>query len=415
MNLFFLEEEYRYGKRVDGYFWSIGSDVVQSELPLAIQQKKYDIRAFLAPMLPTVKMNGVEVPDRHFEPFFDHWAIIAENQTLARELMGRPLPTQGFQVLAFALALGFKEIHLTGIDLYESTTQRYAFSIPDRVASKLRSKDTKPGYELNHSRDRDISLFWTCREQYPEARLYALSDSRFLRSVLKPKKNTKSYSRSPGKPKHPHFRPHTITLPDGTGKHQKDFATLDTPQYCKVIDGKRCAFVTFVTGDRFSWGAKVLARSLAEVTDVPLVIMSTRDTRKEKLFAKNVIFYDIEEIGNPNTLRGNHRRFESTYTKLQVFGLPLWDRLVFLDADTIVLQNIDELFAIDEFAAAPDIGIEISYDRFTLASSVANPPRSCSAKFSNVRVRFVSTRAEIRGSSMSFLTPPTCWIVTIMF
>ena len=45
-----------------------------------------------------------------------------------------------------------------------------------------------------------------------------------------------------------------------------------------------------------------------------------------------------------------------TYSKLQVWRLEEYSKCVFLDADTIVLSNVDELFARDEFSAAPDIG-----------------------------------------------------------
>ena len=45
-----------------------------------------------------------------------------------------------------------------------------------------------------------------------------------------------------------------------------------------------------------------------------------------------------------------------TFTKLHSWRLTQYDKCVFLDADTIVLQNIDDLFERDPFAAAPDSG-----------------------------------------------------------
>jgi len=45
-----------------------------------------------------------------------------------------------------------------------------------------------------------------------------------------------------------------------------------------------------------------------------------------------------------------------TFTKLHCWRLTQYTRCVFLDADTLVLQNSDELFERDEFSAAPDIG-----------------------------------------------------------
>ena len=45
-----------------------------------------------------------------------------------------------------------------------------------------------------------------------------------------------------------------------------------------------------------------------------------------------------------------------TFTKLKIWTLTQFKKCVFLDADTLVLQNIDELFDRDELSAAPDIG-----------------------------------------------------------
>ena len=66
----------------------------------------------------------------------------------------------------------------------------------------------------------------------------------------------------------------------------------------------------------------------------------------------------MPEIVNPNRMRRMQSRFAATYTKLNVFRLDFLDRLVYLDGDTVVLQNIDDLFAGDDFAAAPDAGLD---------------------------------------------------------
>jgi glycogenin glucosyltransferase len=45
-----------------------------------------------------------------------------------------------------------------------------------------------------------------------------------------------------------------------------------------------------------------------------------------------------------------------TFTKLHAWRLTEYEKAVFLDADTLVLQNVDELFDRPEISAAPDIG-----------------------------------------------------------
>ena len=45
-----------------------------------------------------------------------------------------------------------------------------------------------------------------------------------------------------------------------------------------------------------------------------------------------------------------------TFTKLHAWRLIHYTKCVFLDADTLVLTNVDELFEREELSAAPDIG-----------------------------------------------------------
>ena len=45
-----------------------------------------------------------------------------------------------------------------------------------------------------------------------------------------------------------------------------------------------------------------------------------------------------------------------TFTKFHAWRLPRYSKCVFLDSDTLVLQNVDELFEREELSAAPDIG-----------------------------------------------------------
>jgi glycogenin glucosyltransferase len=45
-----------------------------------------------------------------------------------------------------------------------------------------------------------------------------------------------------------------------------------------------------------------------------------------------------------------------TFTKLHCWKLVQYKKCVFLDADCLVLMNVDDLFERDEFSAAPDVG-----------------------------------------------------------
>ena len=257
--------------------------------------------------------------------------------------------------------MGFRDIYLTGIDLYDSKSPRYSYSIPDRIARQMASKDLRPGYENDHSYDRDVSFFQACLAQFPAARIHALSESPFLDKFVA-KKAVSSRSAEPALRRG--FEPGTVLLRDGVKRRLDALRTEPPETYSRVIDGLKCAYVTFAVGEGFSYGARVLARSLARVTDTPLVILCVADTDKSGLREPNTLLVDIDGIKNPNRLTRDTKRFEHTYSKLAAFGLTQWDRLVYVDADAIVLQNIDDLFALDRFAAAPDIGLDLNYDRF---------------------------------------------------
>ena len=45
-----------------------------------------------------------------------------------------------------------------------------------------------------------------------------------------------------------------------------------------------------------------------------------------------------------------------TFTKLRAWTLTQFKKCVFLDADAMVLQNVDDLFDREELSAAPDVG-----------------------------------------------------------
>ena len=45
-----------------------------------------------------------------------------------------------------------------------------------------------------------------------------------------------------------------------------------------------------------------------------------------------------------------------TLSKLHAWKLTQYSKCIFLDADTLVLENVDELFDREELSAAPDIG-----------------------------------------------------------
>ena len=304
-NWFFLEEEKRFGDRVDGFFWSVENKGLRNAIQEIQAKDQYVIKAFFQPFLSSdAKDRIVNGTAASMLPNFDHWAVIATNPTLARFLMGRPLPTQGMQMIAFAAILGFKEIYVAGIDLYEHAASRYAWNVPEDVRSHLHEKDYQGGYESNHDLEVDLMFLRAVRQHY-DFRLIGLSKMNVMAPYL--------------------------------DASEKKF----TPRKAQPIK-KGNIYVTLADG-RYVLGAMALARSLAKVSDTPLLVLHSDPYAARALaHLPNVETRQVEKLSNPHT--PSQARFLDTFTKLRVFDLLEYDRVTFIDADCLVLKNIDDLF-----------------------------------------------------------------------
>ncbi|CCG85130.1 Glycogenin [Taphrina deformans PYCC 5710] len=124
------------------------------------------------------------------------------------------------------------------------------------------------------------------------------------------------------------------------------------------------AYVTLLLNDGYVKGAQVLGHSLRDLgVKHELVVLVTRNVSATTLAGLMDIYdqiIEVEEIANPSLHNLNllgRLDLRSTLTKLNIWRLIQYKKIVYLDADTVVLQNLDHLFDLEvEFAAAPDIG-----------------------------------------------------------
>lgn len=112
-------------------------------------------------------------------------------------------------------------------------------------------------------------------------------------------------------------------------------------------------YITICTSDAYVPGVIALAKSLKRTgTSIPLRLLTTRDisqtnldalTREgiELLFAERII--PGEHVRRQNELNGSPN-WNNTFFKLRIFGLIQFNKLVYLDSDMVVTDNIDELF-----------------------------------------------------------------------
>lgn len=136
------------------------------------------------------------------------------------------------------------------------------------------------------------------------------------------------------------------------------------------------AFATLVTGPDYVTGAIALARSLLACDSAaPLVVMATAsagDLSGLERFGCKIVSVDqlpvSEGFRERHSREAVHRASPFTkgekpafhdpldnFCKLRLWQLTQFERVVFLDADTLVVKNIDRLFGYPEFSAAPNL------------------------------------------------------------
>ncbi|XP_034007052.1 glycogenin-2 isoform X2 [Trematomus bernacchii] len=125
----------------------------------------------------------------------------------------------------------------------------------------------------------------------------------------------------------------------------------------------REAFITLATTNSYCMGATVVARSLRRHgTTRSIVVMVTPNVSEQSRLALQSVFdevitvdvMDSEDRLNLSLL--GRPELGITFTKIHCWTLTQYSKCVFLDADTLVLCNVDELFHRDELSAAPDPG-----------------------------------------------------------
>jgi len=116
-------------------------------------------------------------------------------------------------------------------------------------------------------------------------------------------------------------------------------------------NGRKCAYVTLASPG-YDFGLKVLLPSIRRHSDIPIIVLATRRWGFETA-VPNVYLLVVPALSNER-YDPDRRELGCTLTKLWVFGLLCLERVVFLDADCLVLKPIDDLFDTRGFCCAPD-------------------------------------------------------------
>lgn len=131
-----------------------------------------------------------------------------------------------------------------------------------------------------------------------------------------------------------------------------------------------------MTNADYALGALALARSLRQVgAEAPLVVLATATAVDlDLLEAEGCVIQPVAQLPVSDAFRDRHSRKAvherapftkgekpifhdplDNFSKLRLWELIQYERVVFLDADTIVVRNIDKLFGYPEFSGAPNL------------------------------------------------------------
>lgn len=114
-------------------------------------------------------------------------------------------------------------------------------------------------------------------------------------------------------------------------------------------------YITLLSSENYLEAVLVLNLSLKKWgTRYPLICAVDKNIYSEKIKTKleenDIIIELVNHLEYPEKVKQfyNSDRVNLTATKLQIFNLNQYDKLVYIDADVLVLKNIDDLFNYDD-------------------------------------------------------------------
>ncbi|PYE41931.1 alpha-N-acetylglucosamine transferase [Rhizobium sp. PP-F2F-G20b] len=162
-------------------------------------------------------------------------------------------------------------------------------------------------------------------------------------------------------------------------------------------EGGTHAFVTLVTNADYAMGAKALCRSIRRTgTPADIVVLHTPAVAMDALtplgaFGVRLVETDLLPLSDAFNERHARRNVHAAapftkgrkpafhspldnFCKLRLWQLTEYERCIFIDADALVLKNIDKLFAYPEFSAAPNVYESLAdFHRLNSGVFVAKP------------------------------------------
>ncbi|GMA25066.1 hypothetical protein GCM10025864_28250 [Luteimicrobium album] len=338
------EDHFWFGRAIAAWFVAPRQAALQ-KVRATVYRGDYEIGAVLTDLRRAQQLVGHTLESMVRAGQVEDWADYLVRTPTTAAVLGDPHPPSMLTVmLGTALSLGFERVVVLDGQADGTYVGKVRRSIltEDAVGAGLRSTSRVAySYELGHLK--------RLRDGFPGAEIVDGAASEPLKQFV---------SHAPavaGARITPEAKPDADLAP-----HQL-YALRQTPS-----GERRVAYVTYFDDDGYFWGALAMARSLAKVSSYPLLALVPAGYRLPDVpfLPENLTVVRAPRIRNA-LFAGKHQgRFEYTFSKLGVFALTFLDRGVYLDADTVVLDGLDDLFDGDGLSAAPDFGFTLNREIF---------------------------------------------------
>jgi hypothetical protein len=338
------EDHYWFGREIAAWFVAPRQAALQ-RVRTTVYRGDYDLGVVLTDLRRAQQLVAHLLEGAVRDGLVEDWGDYLVQSPATAAILGDPHPPSMLTaMLGTALSLGFERVVVLDGQTDGSYVGKIRRSIltEDALEAGLRSTSRVAySYELGHLK--------RLRDAFPGAAIVDGAASEPLKQFV---------SHAPavvGARMTPEAKPGADLAP-----HQL-YALRPTP-----TGERRVAYVTYFDDDGYFWGALAMARSLAKVSSYPLLALVPAGYRLPDVpfLPENLTVVRAPRIRNAS-FGGKHQdRFEFTFSKLGVFALTFLDRGVYLDADTVVFDGLDELFDRDGLSAAPDFGFTLNREIF---------------------------------------------------
>lgn len=191
-NQFYLEDKYYLGKQIDGYFLREGLFLENYYTMMCLESSgQYQVGSVFTDR----KSCELFETKQKFEEFFPKVRIIEEcareldkfyEFMQMRALFYASYPTMGVMMCACAIAMGYREIYIAGMDFYQEGVNTYAFGNHQKNLNTLMPRFQIRGFNTDsswHSKSMDLMCLELLQKEY-HVKFYALCPDSVLSDYI---------------------------------------------------------------------------------------------------------------------------------------------------------------------------------------------------------------------------------------